>query len=74
MIIKRIQDALSKESVHKYEGIDIIPDTDIVITFCGTPLGLYSKESDLETILDIRHGTARQKTLIPPKKTYGQGR
>ena len=74
MIIKSIQDALSKESVHKYEGIDRIPGTDKVITFCATPSGLYSKESDLKTILDTRHGITRQKTLMPPKPTYRQGR
>ena len=56
------------------EGIDRISGTDRVITFCATPLGLYSKESDLETILDTRQGIARQKTLIPPKPTYRQGR
>lgn len=58
MIIKRVIEALAKGTQIKYEGSDRVAGTDVVRTYV-TGAWLYSKESDLEIMLENRHSNTR---------------
>lgn len=53
MVLRRVVEALSRSTEIKYEGSDRVPGTDVVRTFV-TGAWLYSKESDMEVMLENR--------------------
>lgn len=53
MVMRRIVEALSRGPNIKYEGLDRIPGTDVVRTYV-TGSWLYSKESDMQVMLENR--------------------
>ena len=66
MAIKRFVEAAGKKGKYGYNGIDRIPGTDKVITYCATPQ-VYSSESSLERITTSEYVNVEQKVK---RKTY----